>query len=141
MSLRTQFWICALLAFGCCSAIAAPPDEYDVQEALYDEPIDESVESGAAETEFPYKAYINGDSVHVRSGPGQNYYTVLKMKRSEPVYVYRHDPGGWCAIRPPPNVSAGSRPSLSSRAKGAWLRSKETRSSRASAAPTAIFAT
>ena len=71
MSLRTQFWICALLAFGCCHASAAPPEEYDVQEALYDEPIDESVESGEAETEFPYKAYINGDSVHVRSGPGQ----------------------------------------------------------------------
>lgn len=101
MSLRPQFWICALLALGCCRVSAAPPDAYDVQEALYDEPIDESVESADDETEFPYKAYINGDSVHVRSGPGQNYYTVLRMKRGEPVYVYRHDPGGWCAIRPP----------------------------------------
>jgi len=101
MSLRAQFWIGALLAFGCCHASAAPPEAYDVQAAYYDEPIDESVESGDAETEFPYKAYINGDSVHVRSGPGQNYYTVLKMKPGEPVYVYRHDPGGWCAIRPP----------------------------------------
>ncbi|HEY2840677.1 MAG TPA: hypothetical protein VGJ26_16090 [Pirellulales bacterium] len=100
MSLRPLLLFSALLAFGCWSPNAARGDDYDVQEALYDEPVDESYES-ENEGEFPYKAYINGDSVHVRSGPGQNYYTVLRMKRGEPVYVYRHDPGGWCAIRPP----------------------------------------
>lgn len=54
-----------------------------------------------AEEQFPYTAYINSDDVYVRSGPGQNYYPTSKMKVGEPVEVYRHDPGGWYAIRPP----------------------------------------
>jgi len=100
MSRRPLFWICALFAFGFCSGRFVTADDYDVEEASYDEPADEPAEE-ADEPEFPYKAYVNADTVHVRSGPGQNYYTVLRMKRGEPVVVYRHDPGGWCAIRPP----------------------------------------
>ena len=52
-------------------------------------------------TEFPYTAYVASDKVEVRSGPGENYYPVLKLHRGEPVEVYRRDPGGWFAIRPP----------------------------------------
>ena len=52
-------------------------------------------------TEFPYVAYISSDDVYIRSGPGKNYYPTAKMKRGEPVEVFRHDPGGWYAIRPP----------------------------------------
>ena len=51
--------------------------------------------------EFPYKAYASSDDVYVRSGPGTNYYPTAKLKRGEAVEVYRHDPGGWYAIRPP----------------------------------------
>ncbi len=54
-----------------------------------------------AETTFPYKATINGSDVYVRSGPGKNYYPTDKLQRGTEVEVYRHDPGGWCAIRPP----------------------------------------
>src|SRR5688500_15204735 len=54
-----------------------------------------------AEEQFPYTAYINSDDVYVRSGPGQNYYPTSKCKLGEAVEVYRHDPGGWYAIRPP----------------------------------------
>jgi uncharacterized protein YgiM (DUF1202 family) len=36
----------------------------------------------------------------VRSGPGQNYYPTEKLTAGETVEVYRHDPGGWYAIRP-----------------------------------------
>jgi hypothetical protein len=54
-----------------------------------------------AAEEFPYLAYINADEVNVRSGPGDNYYPVLKLNRGETVEVYRHDPGGWYAVRPP----------------------------------------
>ena len=50
---------------------------------------------------FPYDAYVVADDVYVRSGPGQNYYPVLRLKRGDRVEVYRHDPGGWYAIRPP----------------------------------------
>ena len=52
------------------------------------------------ETTFPYKAVVTIDDVYVRSGPGQSYYPTDKLKRGQEVEVYRHDPGGWCAIRP-----------------------------------------
>jgi len=50
---------------------------------------------------FPYRAYVTADDVYVRSGPGSSYYPTDKTKAGEVVEVYRHDPGGWCAIRPP----------------------------------------
>lgn len=53
-----------------------------------------------AEDGFPYTAYINVDDVYVRSGPGKNYYPTCKLPRGATVEVYRHDPGGWYAIRP-----------------------------------------
>ena len=55
----------------------------------------------AAEPGFPYKAYVTADDVYVRSGPGDNYYPTDKLKAGTEVEVYRHDPGGWYAIRPP----------------------------------------
>ena len=57
--------------------------------------------SQALATEYPYVAYISSDDVYIRSGPGKNYYPTAKLKRGEAVEVYRHDPGGWYAIRPP----------------------------------------
>jgi uncharacterized protein YraI len=52
------------------------------------------------EQSFPYKAHINANEVHVRSGPGQSYYATDKLKIGQEIEVYRHDPGGWYAIRP-----------------------------------------
>ncbi len=52
------------------------------------------------ETAFPYKAAVTSDDAYVRSGPGENYYPTDKLKRGQQVEVYRHEPGGWCAIRP-----------------------------------------
>jgi SH3-like domain-containing protein len=51
--------------------------------------------------EFPYTAYVNTADVYVRSGPGRDYYPTDKLQKGEKVEVYRHDPGGWYAIRPP----------------------------------------
>jgi uncharacterized protein YraI len=51
--------------------------------------------------QFPYTAYINAGDVYVRSGPGKNYYPTTKLQLGTAVEVYRHDPGGWFAIRPP----------------------------------------
>lgn len=51
--------------------------------------------------EFPYSAFIAGDATLVRSGPGEQFYPVLNLKRGDAVEVWRHDAGGWCAIRPP----------------------------------------
>ena len=54
----------------------------------------------AGEQRFPYKTCVSAEDVYVRSGPGQNYYPTDKLRRGQPIEVYRHDPGGWCAIRP-----------------------------------------
>jgi hypothetical protein len=54
-----------------------------------------------AQEQFPYTAYLLADDVYVRSGPGRDYYPTQKLARTETVEVYRHDPGGWLAIRPP----------------------------------------
>ncbi len=56
-----------------------------------------------AAEDFPYTAAITAEDVYVRSGPGANYYPTDKLQRGDTVEVYRHDPGGWCAIRPPKN--------------------------------------
>lgn len=56
--------------------------------------------AAAAEQTFPYKAFAIADEVYVRSGPGSSYYPTDKLKQGQAVEVYRHDPGGWCAIRP-----------------------------------------
>ncbi len=37
----------------------------------------------------------------MRSGPGRDYYPTAKLRKGERVEVYRQDPGGWLAIRPP----------------------------------------
>ncbi len=57
--------------------------------------------ASAGAADFPYTAYVSSDDVYVRSGPGKNYYPTAKLKRGEQVEIYRHDPGGWYAIRPP----------------------------------------
>lgn len=54
----------------------------------------------SGEMNFPYTTLVAANDVYVRSGPGQNYYPTDKLKRGQGVEVYRHDPGGWCAIRP-----------------------------------------
>lgn len=52
------------------------------------------------EQTFPYTAYVATDNAYVRSGPGENHYPTGKLRRGDRVEIYRHDPGGWCAIRP-----------------------------------------
>lgn len=55
----------------------------------------------AAAPEFPYRAFVVSDEAEIRSGPGDHYYAVLAVPRGELIEVHRHDPNGWCAIRPP----------------------------------------
>jgi SH3-like domain-containing protein len=59
-----------------------------------------AVAASHGEQTFPYKTSVASEDVYVRSGPGQNYYPTDKLRRGQEVEVYRHDPGGWCAIRP-----------------------------------------
>ena len=57
--------------------------------------------AGAAEGRPPYVGYITADHVDARSGPGEEYYATMRLGRRDRVEVYRHDPGGWFAVRPP----------------------------------------
>ncbi len=57
--------------------------------------------AGAAEGRPPYVGYITADHVDARSGPGDEYYATMRLGRRDRVEVYRHDPGGWFAVRPP----------------------------------------
>jgi hypothetical protein len=52
--------------------------------------------------QFPYEAVVASDNVQVRSGKGDQFYPTGVLKRGDRVTVYRHDPGGWCVIAPPP---------------------------------------
>ncbi len=61
-----------------------------------------TVSVAARADDLPYTAYVNADDVYVRSGPGRNYYPTEKLQQGDTVEVYRHDPGGWLAIRPTP---------------------------------------
>ncbi len=49
----------------------------------------------------PYTAAVIEGDTPVHSGPGRNYYTTGRLRRGATVEVYRHDQGGWLAIRPP----------------------------------------
>jgi hypothetical protein len=63
-----------------------------------------SISSVAAEEpaeRFPYTAFVATDTAPVRSGPGLTFYPVQDLKRGDAVEVWRHDPDGWMAVRPP----------------------------------------
>jgi len=51
--------------------------------------------------EFPYQAFVLKRQAPVHSGPGETHYATDELEQNSTVAVYRHDPGGWCAIRPP----------------------------------------
>ena len=51
--------------------------------------------------EFPYQAMVITENAKVYSGPDSVHYATDELPRDAVVEVYRHDPGGWCAIRPP----------------------------------------
>ncbi len=57
--------------------------------------------ASAQDSQYPYTAYVSVDAAYIRSGPGKRYYPTDKLKRGDAVEVYREDPGGWLAIRPP----------------------------------------
>ncbi len=57
--------------------------------------------SALGEEEFPYSASVSTEGVEVRCGPGWDYYSTDTLHAGQRVEVYRHEAGGWLAIRPP----------------------------------------
>lgn len=55
----------------------------------------------SAEVTFPYTAEVSVADVEVRCGPGWEFYPTMRLERGSKVDVYRHELGGWLAIRPP----------------------------------------
>jgi len=51
--------------------------------------------------QFPYVAYVEQREAYVHSGPSQRHYPTDRLQVGFAVEVFRHDPDGWCAIRPP----------------------------------------
>lgn len=54
-----------------------------------------------AQSMTPYQATIKNSSTVVHAGPSRKLYATEILDRGATVDVYRHDPEGWCAIRPP----------------------------------------
>lgn len=50
---------------------------------------------------FPYQARVIAEFATVHCGPTDDAYITARLQRGEWVEVYRLDPGGWLAIRPP----------------------------------------
>jgi hypothetical protein len=50
---------------------------------------------------FPYRAWVESPKAEVRGGAGERFLVTGALTAGDEVEVYRHDPGGWCAIRPP----------------------------------------
>ncbi len=59
-----------------------------------------SINSPTANSKFPYQLTAT-KQVAVRSGPAASSYATDYLKPGQSVDVYRHDPDGWLAIRPP----------------------------------------
>jgi hypothetical protein len=59
-----------------------------------------ATEIGASEIR-PIKAHVTSPGAAVRSGPGDSYYLTDSLPQDTVVEVYRRQPDGWCAIRPP----------------------------------------
>lgn len=55
----------------------------------------------AQQTDLLYRATVIGEDAVIHSGPGSTTYGTDRLRPGTEVDVYRHDPGGWVAIRPP----------------------------------------
>lgn len=51
--------------------------------------------------QYPYVAFVSSTKTFVRSGPSERHYPTSSLASGAAVEVFRHDPQGWCAVRPP----------------------------------------
>ncbi len=54
-----------------------------------------------SELAFPYTVFVETPEAELRAGPGTDHYVTNRLERGTRLEVYRHDPGGWFAVRPP----------------------------------------
>jgi uncharacterized protein YraI len=58
------------------------------------------VAASARADDTTYTALVEADHVHVRSGPGTEYYATEILRHGDRVEVCGQDAGGWCRVRP-----------------------------------------
>lgn len=58
-------------------------------------------ESIHAQSDFPYEATVSATNAVVHAAPSSHAYATDRLPRGTVIEVYRLDPGGWCAVRPP----------------------------------------
>jgi len=51
--------------------------------------------------DYPYTAYVCVEQAEVVAGPGHRFYATDRLPRGMKVEIYREEPSGWLAIRPP----------------------------------------
>lgn len=56
---------------------------------------------GAQEPQFPYEVVVADRTASIYSGPGDVHYVCDRLAIGRRLEVYRHDPDGWLAVRPP----------------------------------------
>lgn len=61
-----------------------------------------SVRSSADSTAFPYSISTVSGGTAVRSTPSDDAYPTAVLPPQTELQVWRHDPNGWLAVRPPP---------------------------------------
>jgi len=61
-----------------------------------------SARSSADSTAFPYNVYTVSGGTAVRSTPSDDAYPTAVLPPQTELQVWRHDPNGWLAVRPPP---------------------------------------
>lgn len=54
-----------------------------------------------AQTEQPYEAFIAANEAELHAGPGRRFYVTARLPRGAAIEVYRKEPAGWLAVRPP----------------------------------------
>src|SRR5262245_16165287 len=57
--------------------------------------------AGGEAADYPYDAYISTDQAQIIAGPGHRFYATDRLARGTKVEIYREEPSGWLAIRPP----------------------------------------
>jgi hypothetical protein len=57
--------------------------------------------AACAADDFPYEAYVAVERAEVVAGPGHRFYATNRLERGARIEIYREEPSGWLAIRPP----------------------------------------
>src|SRR5262245_35201887 len=55
----------------------------------------------ALSEDSPYEAYVCVEQADVVAGAGHRFYATDRLSRGTKVEIYREEPSGWLAIRPP----------------------------------------